>query len=497
MEITKAIFYEYKYYLYPENCSSLKDIAALGEYEFKRLKEEYCMAPDFVYKSIVSERVNLSDEAHLFDVEVKLYTREEYDKLLTEQVKAHCFGCANFGGDPSDLEGHHSEISLDGSCYLRESKGGHWSYARCADYFWGIIANNAKFLEKLIDSGNQKKLNMLINNELKHFSFPLRFYGKKIDGTYNLFISTADFYTPVALNVIAFLVAVANREHGSFSGTGWKISAQVPAGVIKGKGYKDNEPAAYLYEISDNRYVACIKHRAYQNAKKRIKLIGKLNAYLNAELGEDVVCNVIEDYDVVPVYAEETALTATALKREIRNAYDRQYSDIFGDVKPAFPYAQTYGINEEVNSDQPKPRFLPFKEYVVSGVSGAIDVTMTTYDLLEAERKPVWVSILNYFYLYVPVKEGVETVQWYLANAHLVPEPIRDPENDLPCAWNFGVADCGDRGGIIEMLVADDKKTFGSLRRIAPVLNSFGVKLVTVSGKVDVYNCGYTFDKSE
>ena len=51
----KAFFYEYKYYLLPEACESVEDLKRQTTWEVKRLKEELCMAPDFVYESMETE----------------------------------------------------------------------------------------------------------------------------------------------------------------------------------------------------------------------------------------------------------------------------------------------------------------------------------------------------------------------------------------------------------------------------------------------------------
>ena len=53
MEIgLKAFFYEYKYYLLPDGCADAEDVRKLKMAEVRRLKEEHCMAPDFVYESV-------------------------------------------------------------------------------------------------------------------------------------------------------------------------------------------------------------------------------------------------------------------------------------------------------------------------------------------------------------------------------------------------------------------------------------------------------------
>ena len=53
----KAFFYEYKYYLFPETCATLSELKSRESVKVKRLKEERCMAPDFIYESIAEEEV--------------------------------------------------------------------------------------------------------------------------------------------------------------------------------------------------------------------------------------------------------------------------------------------------------------------------------------------------------------------------------------------------------------------------------------------------------
>lgn len=94
MEIgLKAFFYEYKYYLLPDGCADAEDVRKLKMAEVRRLKEENCMAPDFVYESAETEFLVIAAPERIFPATVNLYTREEYDALLSKQVEKRCPGC--------------------------------------------------------------------------------------------------------------------------------------------------------------------------------------------------------------------------------------------------------------------------------------------------------------------------------------------------------------------------------------------------------------------
>lgn len=420
----KAFFYEYKYYLYPEGCKGVEDIAAPGKGIFRRLKEEKCMAPDFIYESIAEEELTIEDKSRLFDTSVNLYTAEEYNRKLYELIQTQCKECERYnkGKDFEDeIQGHHHELSLDGTCYLRETKEENWSFAMCADFFWYKVSLRLNELATWIDAGKFKKLNDYLNGELKHFSFPLTFYGEKTESGYRLYISIRVFFTPAANNVIRFLAEVANRPHGDLVDKGWTVVAGVPKGVRSGKGYRENSRVAFLYEVSDNVYGVCIKHAAFRK-KKRVKLIDKMNDYLTAALGDELVYNVVAGYEVVPPYAEEQAVTMTQLKRDLEDAYERRFSTVFGDDKPEFPAAVGYDGQEYLSEQGDNPtQFLPFKENIKGGGSVAPDVSLVSYAAVTGGQKPVWLSAFAYYYLYLPKIEDAATVQWYSHRANWSP----------------------------------------------------------------------------
>ena len=140
----KAVFYKYKYYVFPDGID-ITQVADGTVINAKRLKEERCMAPDFIYESIEEESVEIESARLLFPVTVNLYTGKEYDAILSEQVDRVCHGCSRFddNGDES-LDGHHREISLSGVCYEKETDDAKPTYALRTYWFLSAIAEDRK-----------------------------------------------------------------------------------------------------------------------------------------------------------------------------------------------------------------------------------------------------------------------------------------------------------------------------------------------------------------
>ncbi len=135
----RAFFYDYKYYLFPEEMDTLAQIKQLRRFTARRLLEERCMAPDFIYESIIDEEVEIEEPNRLFEVYVTLRSGEEYDRVLLNHINRSCQGCVRYSDDGDDITGHHREMSLNGVCYERESESDPWEFAVCVDYFWWRI----------------------------------------------------------------------------------------------------------------------------------------------------------------------------------------------------------------------------------------------------------------------------------------------------------------------------------------------------------------------
>lgn len=468
----------------------------------KRLKEEFCMAPDFVYESIAEEELEIEDSNRLFEVSVNLYSREEYDNILERQVKLHCPGCSRYEPTVDEkgrlgLDGHHREISLDGVCYERETEQEGWSFSFCAEVFWYRIARKLRDLAVCIDRNNQKKLNKLLNSELTNFCFPVSFYGTKNNGTYHLYMSAGKKVSPLMANVIAFLAATA-AEEGSLSSCGWEVHPFLPAGVRRAE-WKLKDLSFYLAPSpSPAELLVRILHPKAKklSEKKSGGIIERLDDYLAAELGENVTGSVVAGYEIV--WDDEKPISMSELKGKLREKYE-EVCNVSGlgenDAPVPYPPFCSYARNEEDNS---KDWWLPYKNLVREGATSVPELTFL--ERAEAESGKVWwTALFDYIYLYVPrtfdAPENVyATLQWYMQNMKKVPAPLRDPDDSRLSAMYVGTADCAEHGLLMESLVADEKKFFRMLRILAPVLRAYDAKAVVVNRDgVQVYACGYTF----
>ena len=86
-------------------------------------------------------------------------------------------------------------------------------------------------------------------------------------------------------------------------------------------------------------------------------------------------------------------------------------------------------------------------------------------------------------------------ILWYLANADMVPAPIRNPDDMRLSTAMLGYADCGGEAFVVDMAVMSEQIFYKHLRTLAPVLEGVGAKLVVVNEEgVMQYFCGYKFE---
>ena len=97
----RAFFYDYHYYLFPDGMT-LEELKAAGKVRVKHLREERCMAPDFIYESIAEETLKIEVPERVFEAEVNLYTGAEYDAILKKHVDRVCPGCERYEDDRSE-----------------------------------------------------------------------------------------------------------------------------------------------------------------------------------------------------------------------------------------------------------------------------------------------------------------------------------------------------------------------------------------------------------
>ena len=163
----KAFYYEDYYYLIPEPFADLEDFRAQVDPEqpvsLIWLQEEHCMAPYFVSEQTCRAERRIQRPENMFPAEVWILTQKEYDKRLRAVVEKNCPGCLRFGGNASDLTGHHAEISLDGICCEREwdvdadekiaLEKEPFEFRYAVDFFWGNFRDAQQLLIALIEQG--------------------------------------------------------------------------------------------------------------------------------------------------------------------------------------------------------------------------------------------------------------------------------------------------------------------------------------------------------
>lgn len=483
----KAFFYEYKYYLFPEDCISLAELKTRGKATVKRLKEDRCMAPDFIYESMEEEELTIENPERLFEVSVNLYSGKEYDEILKKQVDRVCPGCRSFipDGDPRDtgnLDGHHREISLDGACYERIGENEFWDFGTSVDVFWYVVSEKLNELAVCIDKGNQKKLNKILNKELTQFFVKTEFYGAVVGGKYCLCIC---FGSMKALAFYSYLAYCGAQKGGYLDCAGWTVLPYRPAEVTPYRG-KTNISALRARLAEDGLFADLSVYTPKPlSAKKQSKLAGDIYTWLRAQIGEEKVPFTLGDIVFGCEAGEYVSFD------EIANAMRERFTERYGDSENGFLPVLGYSADGEQTNQ------LPYRELIREGGTGCPMLSML--DTEQLKEDPWWRKLITFAYLYIPRPLDVpdspaETLAWYLKNMDMVPQPLRDPEDFVCGAMSVGIADCGEHGFILDHFVASEKKFFRSLRILAPVLSAFRAKVVEVNGEgVMTYDCGYDF----
>lgn len=480
----KAAFYKFKYYIFPEEFNDFSKITHGTVIKAKRLNEELCMAPDFIYESITEESVEIDNPALLFPVEVNLYSGKEYDEILEKQVDRVCPGCLRYDPTGEGLHGHHREISLCGTCYEREDNNKIAPYGTRAFWFYCGLAEHLDELAECIEKGKAARFNKICNGCADYIYSPAKFFGEKRGGKYFIYMHCPD-YTDLYLNLIAYTALCAETEENPLKKAGWSVIPFVPAGanVFKGK-IKETAPIAYLTQ-SKVPWRTCINipvSRALSQ-KQHGKAVDELSLYLSCKVGGDVFLRTVDAVQTV-TEGSPNLLTAQELCEKLRGLNKGQ-PQVF---PPAFPYGWE-------NAQTPTP----YRGYS-DGFSHCIDLAGLAYDSDYAD-----VPFNNEFawgYLYIPMsgadaEAAVETVNYYLDREEEVPEPISIKEDFAPSFMRTGACECAGQDGAagggwaIDLLITDEKMFYKFLKILAPVLSAYNVRAVIINGDgVQEYVCG-------
>lgn len=478
----KAFFYDYKYYLFPEDCASLDELKKKKSVTAMRLKEELCMAPDFIYESMAEETLEIEAPERLFEVPATLRTHEEYDEILHKQVDRVCHGCERYIDDGKpELNGHHREMSLNGACYERRSEDESWDFATCVEVFWYRISRRLDLFGSLIDKNNQKKINALFNKELSKFFFPVKVYGGVQDGKYCLMFAHDYNHMHIVRKILAYMAEVAAQEVCEMKKAGWEVFPCRQKGAYRYEGKTDfKKVKARIVQAEVPSGIAVELYSPKElGEKKTSALFQDLFDYLSGHLGEKAVQALVTECSVV---SEDEGMTPVC---ELLPALEERCAEREEGGYPAPVYFG--GVRGDGTEN------FPFREKITEGVTDCPDMTFLSP---EERQNAWWLNMAQFFYLYVPrpAQEMGETVGWYLANGKLVPEPLRDSDSGTLIGGGTGMCVCGEDAFIIDCFVASEKSFYRALRIMAPVLGSLGAKLITVKEEgVAVYSCGYDF----
>ncbi len=497
----KAFFYDYKYYLFPDDCLTIDELKTKERVTAKRLKEERCMAPDFIYESITDETLEIEDADRLFEVYVNLYTGAEYDEILSKQVDRVCPGCERFipDDDPRDkgnLDGHHREISLNGTCYEREGKDDYWDLATSADAFWYRISERLNELALCIDKNDQKKLNKIVGAELKHFFPETNVYGTVYEGKYTLCFQTEFGNRALFVLLLDYLAAIANYKENPVAKAGWKVLPYRPESTFRYK--KELKRGRAVAKLKPSSAPFCYDVALYHprpqrlSDKKAQELINRFYETLSAHIGEEKAYMVLNG---IGFTSEKEGLVSIEAAEE---TFRKKYGEFFGENAKqdngdaVFPAPVPYGTDGEQENT------LPYREKITEGITRCGELTFLDTEILK--EKQYWTSLVSFAYLYVPrpmedAEKSFQTLSWYLQNGELVPEPLRNKEDTRIAGGAIGFAACGEEGFILDFIAASENKFFRMLRTLAPVLQTMRAKVVVVNQDgVSVYDCGYEFN---
>lgn len=486
-----AVFYDFRYYIFPDELADLSAVENGAEIRAKRLKEELCMAPDFIYESIEEESLTVDNAKLLCPVKVNLYSHEEYNKILAEQVHRVCPGCKRYcdEDDPS-LDGHHREISLDGVCYERETDDTP-SYALRVWWFYDDLKEHLDELAKCIDKGDGKKFDKICKECSRYIQAPAQFIGGVRDGKYCIYMQAGLDYD-LTYVLYATAAAAGDRKNIGLSDAGWQVYPYIPAGIKKYKGkIKEKTKLAALTPVAgyEQRFEVKLYCKDASN-KKQQAVVGDFLAYLTDKIGEKAFLNGVHSIEFAD--SDDDFLTAA----EVVEKLSIDGNEKFKTFPKTFPPSVFLTWTAQDGA-------LPYRRSC-EGISVCAELSVIAVDIKNKENINFGGRIA-YAYVYVPatkdtLSEVLEVVGGYMAGEDKVPEPILEEEYFIPSFNVLGVSECYSdedilNGAAFDVLVTDEKAFFRFIKILTPVLTRYGARIVVVNDDgVQEYKPGFVIE---
>ena len=113
----------YSRYKYPHDMKILEDFIeyinskGLSFIQLQQFDEENCVYPFFIEEDIKTVYVNCMNVSEIFEEEITLLNRNEYEHKLEKCIQSKCLECLNYKEDSEDnMRGHRNKLCLDETC---------------------------------------------------------------------------------------------------------------------------------------------------------------------------------------------------------------------------------------------------------------------------------------------------------------------------------------------------------------------------------------------
>jgi len=110
-------------YKYPHDIKNLEDFILLINskaqifIQMQEFDEENCVFPFLVEEDRKTVYVNCMNVSEIFEEEITLLSRSEYEYKLEKCIQDKCLDCAFYTEDSEDnMRGHRNMLCLDGTC---------------------------------------------------------------------------------------------------------------------------------------------------------------------------------------------------------------------------------------------------------------------------------------------------------------------------------------------------------------------------------------------
>lgn len=499
-ETINAFFYQNEYYLFPEGVDDVETLRSMGEVKVLRLKKDRCLPPDFKYEE--TEETVICVSAPAYPVAVNLWRTDEYDERLVQCVKSRCVGCARFSGDETDLDGHYTELSQNGVCYLKKSEDEPLSFGEGMRSFLYAVAKRADEIKRLTDENEQEKLSELVCSLLNEFFVPLETFGAKSEnGQYCVCFSAKEYEIEAITATLLAIVKAANAEDSPTKQAGLFFYPFFPREIYKPRlspDYFKNPPRLFFgYNEGTDAFEISVYEKNSDEWSEKVAKKRKKNAYryLCSLVGEDLLSAVATRVQItweIPV--DKTETDGNGLWEELQKAA----MGIYGEEP--FPFPTPFVLRPLI----PTQRTTPFKENFRLWVTVCPELAPSLSPVGEENEEMFQVAFqgaavygilssvrIGYAYVYLEncgeadVENRIEFEACF--EELLESQPLRGGTLCVP----VGTVST-EQGICLDFLVYDENAFFDLLSRLTPILIACRGKIVTVQGTESmVYDVGY------